>query len=1062
MAATLTAGQEELVHFSFPIEKREDTAEINPVDGTPDIWILGKATDGTLDGDREIVDPEWSAKALQEWASTGGNVRMSHDPKRPVGKGHEVHVTTDGHWVKSLISDPLAKHFIRQGVLNDYSVGISDPDFRYQDRKLDPHGKALRIITGRPDGRTRVAELSVCDRGSNFNSRFTMVKSAGGGFTGQMVGDEDEIAKAAPASLTKMAHGGYAEAATSADMSRFGFPEDLSVTFTPSDMAKLFQGKIIEQHYDDLALKAVIEAEAAVYKRDIDTATRRRLRAEGRALPNLSYPIENAGDLDNAAHLARTGHGDVAAARRLIARRARELGVANPLDESDGATKSSSEAEAVAAEDVTAAVKEAEPEVTKEPEQPAGEPEDRPVKKARKKPKGPKKLPPWLNKPADGDDGDGDNDDAAKSCKSVTDHLWTGVEGTSDIVCSKCHTTPAEAAGLSGTHDMTCAPVPELLESPPVASTKSRPDPASASGAGEAAAMDPAPSGEAPESPAPASASAKGGTALEAGLMRSSPEVAAILRFKHAGMDIELGRLHDLTCPAYHPDDVAKCHPFSDLSMIDVDAFQREAVKAACGPDMDRAKSLHLAWQAAAVLKKADPAELNDYRLAAHKAFRDANPGPGSAPTPGSVSPGKYNRPLITDGRSAASSGHDGPNTSPQVATNAPDAHSFDRPPLEAGHQSPSPSFMKASFEYPTETGRPVRLDYAVMEKERARHALMQMHEHLSRQFPEVCPMDLDAPVVQPQSRGVPPTAGIGKSAQVGPGGVIADESPEPVVFTAQGPVPFSQIPSLVTKAALPVAAVLKAPTEDDLVDDAVYKGFKKMRKKLGKKVLSGDMTVDEARARMGRRFAQKAAEPAAVIPATYVPADPGMTPTAIKALQDSLNKMADDAKWQQKIIVLPAGTKTGPASPVAAKALDADLIKAAVREAIHVETVPLEPATLQAFDPSPAIEAAVTKAVTPLLEKIQAQDTKLAETQRVIDAIADQPDPSTAAFSGLAFNPVRKNARPAGVLSQAEAAERSQQMMIRHVTDTYNSASDPYEREAARATLTRLRGGDA
>ena len=30
------------------------------------------------------------------------------------------------------------------------------------------------------------------------------------------------------------------------------------------------------------------------------------------------------------------------------------------------------------------------------------------------------------------------------------------------------------------------------------------------------------------------------------------------------------------------------------------------------------------------------------------------------------------------------------------------------------------------------------------------------------------------------------------------------------------------------------------------------------MRKKLGKKVLSGSMTVDEARAKLGRQFAQK------------------------------------------------------------------------------------------------------------------------------------------------------------------------------------------------------------
>ena len=72
MATTLNADQEEVVHFSFPIDKSrtEETAEINPVDGTPDLLIWGKATDGTIDGDHEIVDPDWTAKALQEWADT--------------------------------------------------------------------------------------------------------------------------------------------------------------------------------------------------------------------------------------------------------------------------------------------------------------------------------------------------------------------------------------------------------------------------------------------------------------------------------------------------------------------------------------------------------------------------------------------------------------------------------------------------------------------------------------------------------------------------------------------------------------------------------------------------------------------------------------------------------------------------------------------------------------------------------------------------------------------------------------------------------------------------------
>ena len=93
------------------------------------------------------------------------------------------------------------------------------------------------------------------------------------------------------------------------------------------------------------------------------------------------------------------------------------------------------------------------------------------------------------------------------------------------------------------------------------------------------------------------------------------------------------------------------------------------------------------------------------------------------------------------------------------------------------------------------------------------------------------------------------------------------------------------------------------------------------------------------------------------------------------------------------------------------------------------------------------------------LVEQQATFNTKLAEQQRVIDAIADQPDPSTASFSGLAFNPVRKSARPAGVAETAEIAERTQQMMIRHLQDKYNASSDPAEREAYYGTLAKMRG---
>jgi len=40
--------------------------------------------------------------------------------------------------------------------------------------------------------------------------------------------------------------------------------------------------------------------------------------AEGRALPNLFYPIETHEDASNAITLAPSGHGDAAAAKKLI------------------------------------------------------------------------------------------------------------------------------------------------------------------------------------------------------------------------------------------------------------------------------------------------------------------------------------------------------------------------------------------------------------------------------------------------------------------------------------------------------------------------------------------------------------------------------------------------------------------------------------------------------------------------------------------------------------------------------------------------------------------------
>jgi len=191
--------------------------------------------------------------------------------------------------------------------------------------------------------------------------------------------------------------------------------------------------------------------------------------------------------------------------------------------------------------------------------------------------------------------------------------------------------------------------------------------------------------------------------------------------------------------------------------------------------------------------------------------------------------------------------------------------------------------------------------------------------------------------------------------------------------------------------------------------DADVYKGFKKMRKKLGKKVLSGSMTVDEARAKLGRQFAQKGAE------------EPQ---EAVPEVQKS----------------------------------------AAIADRHVIQPLTVDPSAFTA-----TFEAAVTKAIAPLAAELtstkdllakQQEDftTRLAEQQKVIDAIADQPDPSTAAFSGLAFQPqVIKSRRPAAVPDQAEYAARAQQMVRRNLQHTYQTHSDPHVREAASTALASL-----
>ena len=267
--------------------------------------------------------------------------RTSECPTTRSGRSARVTKSTSprtAHWVKALICDPLAKHFIRNGVLNDYSVGISNPDFRYRDRKLDPRGQ------GAPDhhrqaGRfhCRMAELSVCDRGSQLQLRVShrqerrrRVHRPDGRRRGRdRQGRPGRL-------LTKAAHDD--------DTVNVDVPKSATITFSPAT-CQAAGPPGAGRGPRGRRLKAVLAAESAAYKRDIDVATRRRLLAQGRALPGEppSYPIETHEDAGNAVTLALSGHGDVAAAKKLIRRIASKEGWQDILDRLDGKTSDDAE-----------------------------------------------------------------------------------------------------------------------------------------------------------------------------------------------------------------------------------------------------------------------------------------------------------------------------------------------------------------------------------------------------------------------------------------------------------------------------------------------------------------------------------------------------------------------------------------------------------------------------------------------------------------------------------------------------------------------------------------------
>lgn len=361
---------DELTYVSFPITKFEKTD-----DG--DLIVIGKATDGSVDSDEQIVDPDWSAKALADWLDTGGNVRVQHQAMRdPAGKGLSVEIDRDGdggHWVKSLVVEPVAKRLVEKGVLTAYSVGIARPVIT-----RDPSMKARGgIVTG-----GSLAELSLVDRPANKNCGLMIAKAAGGSGeaegVGAMFGDPEFLAKASTEEelLTKTAgvddgqDGDDGQGGTASSQQADEKPEDdegaegdaaVSKAVDPATaagykaerqawlasepsvknvaggteyLAKVGEWKRWEAHGAAEGLDGTADGAARwLAKRDFSAAERGQAADSGAAMGDGSFPIKTVADLGNAIHLA--GHAkDPAAARAHIKRRAAALGASDKIPDS--------------------------------------------------------------------------------------------------------------------------------------------------------------------------------------------------------------------------------------------------------------------------------------------------------------------------------------------------------------------------------------------------------------------------------------------------------------------------------------------------------------------------------------------------------------------------------------------------------------------------------------------------------------------------------------------------------------------------------------------------------
>jgi hypothetical protein len=714
-----------LTYLSFPIDKSR--TEVTP---EGDLLVYGKATDGSVDSDEQIVDTDFSSKAIADWLDSGANVRVQHNAQRdPAGIGVKADTGPDGEtWVKSLIVEPIAKDLVKKGALRAYSVGIARPKI-----VRDAVARGGRIVDG------EIVEISLVDRPANKNCGIQLVKAASDG-------SAEWVGKVFGADILGKSEGG----AVMVDV-----PNSASITFSPGDLAKLLDHRRVAE--ERMAAKGDLSTGE---RNDLDDSHFAYIDSKG----GRHLPVHDAGHVKAALgrfnqQQFEDDQAKKAAARKILAR-AKSLGI----DVSDD----SNVAQAAKVDDTGDLHK--------------GKGKKKPFTGAAK---------PFGSDDDKGGDGMGEDKDTTeepdvekaggKTCSNCgkTYHADSKMKR-----CEGCNTKLPKAdkgADASSGDD-----ADEAADGPDVDASdngdgggahdddaddekavethlsKSKPTPdGGAVGAG-ADAMQPVPAHREPD-----------GTAIEslehdAGLPTvSDASIKAAMRLKSIGVTYDTGALHDLLCPGYHPADVAKCYPGHSLATMDVTPWQAKAMDAAVGAPLDEATKATALWQHMVTIKGTEPDVLSEISVESHKAFQDANPGPASFPTPTELSPTSFRRAFISAGHADPGASYGGPNTA-TVPTSHVAANDFSRGYLDTGHAADSPSNKSgtpAIAPAPLPTGEMSRVYYRNTQRDGAKAAMQAMHDHIASTFPDLCPMT--APTAQAGGQSpVPVPVGASKAAK--------------------------------------------------------------------------------------------------------------------------------------------------------------------------------------------------------------------------------------------------------------------------------------------------------